>query len=105
MIEIYGASDDCVEVSGCEGADEFYADGKGCWQGDLVGPGGTEQLRVRAEYGPDGVWVISLAQTDESVPFPAWGNGIEQAPNGYSVLVRIDAPKGTRLTNVIPEPQ
>lgn len=105
MIEIYGASDDCVEVSGCEGADEFYADGKGRWQGDLVGPGGTEQMRVRVEYNNDGVWAISLAQTDEAVPFPGWGNGIGGHENGYSVYVRIDAPEGTRLTNVKPKPQ
>lgn len=106
MIEIYGASDDLIEVEGCEGADEFYADGKGRWQADLVGPGGTEQMRVRAEYDPDGsgCWVISLSQTAEGVPFPAWGNGVGQSENDYSTLIRIDAPEGTRLTNVIPEP-
>jgi hypothetical protein len=62
---------------------------------------------VRAEYDPDGsgCWVISLSQTDESVPFPAWGNGIEQGPNGYSTLIRVDAPEGTRLTNVEPGPR
>lgn len=107
MITIYGASDDCVEVEGCEGADEFYTPGQGAWQGDLVAPGGTEQLRVRAEYDPDGsgCWVISVSQTDESVPFPAWGTSVEQHPSGYSTLVSIDAPAGTRLTNVKPEPQ
>jgi hypothetical protein len=104
VITIYGASDDCVEVEGCEGADEFSVSGKGQWQSDLVGPGGTEQLRVRAEWDPDGsgCWVISLSQTDESVPFPAWGNGVEQHPNGYSTMVIVDAPEGTRLTNVKP---
>lgn len=107
MIEIYGASDDCIEVSGCEGADEFYADGKGCWRADLVGPGGTERCRVLAEYDPDGsgCWVISLSQTEEGVPFPGWGNGTGQGPNDYSVLVRIDAPDGTRLESIEPAPQ
>lgn len=107
MIEIHGESDDCVEVTGCEGADEYYTDGKGNWQADLVGPGGLEQMRVRVEYDPDGsgCWVISLSQTDESVPFPSWGNGIGQSICDYSTLVRIDAPEGTRLTNVKPEPQ
>ena len=105
MIEIYGASDDCVEVKGCEGDGEFYVDGNGCWQADLIGPGGTEAMRVRAAFDPDGsgCWVISLSQTDESVPFSPWGNGTDQAPNGYSTLIRIDAPDGTRLTNVNPE--
>jgi hypothetical protein len=106
MIEIYGASDDCIEVNGRGIAGEFYADGKGRWQADLVAPGGTGQMRVRAEFDPDGsgCWAIALSQTDESVLFPAWGNGIEQAPNGYSTLVRIDAPEGTQLANVSPEP-
>jgi hypothetical protein len=109
MIEIYGASDDCIEITGCEGADEFYADAKSRWQADLVAPVvagyGPEQIRVRAEYGPDGVWIISLSQVEESIPFPPWGNGTGQHPNGYSTLIRIDAPEGTRLANVIPEPQ
>ena len=109
MITIYGASDDLVEVDGCEGADEFYVanvdDGKVCWHGDLVAPGGTEQLRARAIYD-DGVWSIALGQTDDGVPFPAWRNDTEQAPRtDYSAAVVIDAPAGTRLTNVWPEPQ
>jgi hypothetical protein len=104
VITIYGASDDCIEVDIDGTADEFNADSHGHWQGDLVAPG-AEQMRVHAEYSPDGsgCWVISLSQTDETVPFPAWGNGIEQAENGYSTLVRIDAPEGTRITNVLPE--
>jgi hypothetical protein len=106
MIEIYGASDDLIEVEGCEGADEFGADGKGCWQADLIAPDGGA-MRIRAEYDPDGsgCWVISLSQVDESAPFPDWGNGVNQAENGYSTLVRIDAPEGTRLMNVKPAPR
>jgi hypothetical protein len=107
MITIYGASDDLVEVAGCEGADEFYVasvllDGQVCWHGDLVAPGGTEQMRVSAFY--DGCWHIALGQTDESVPMAAWGNGTGQAPDcDYSAMASIDAPEGTRLTNVWPE--
>lgn len=108
MITIYGASDDLVEVDGCEGADEFYVasvpDGQVCWHGDLVAPGGTEQLRARAIYH-EGVWSIALGQADEDVPFPSWGNGTGQAPGtDYSAAVTIDAPEGTRLTNVWPAP-
>ena len=106
MIQFYGASDDCIEVAGVDGADEFYADGKGRWQADLVAPGGTEQMRVCTEYDPDGsgCWVIALSQVDASVPFPPWGNSVMQGPAMYSTLVQVDAPEGTRLVNVIPEP-
>jgi hypothetical protein len=111
MITICGASGDCIEVDieagGCEDTREFYADGKGRWQADLVGPGGTGQMRVRAEFSPDGsgCWVISLSQAGASIPFPDWPSGIHQAMNGYSTLVHIAAPAGTRLANVSPEPR
>jgi hypothetical protein len=105
MIEIYGASDDLIEVEGCEGADEFYVDAAGRWQADLIAPGG-EAMRVRAEWDPPGAcgWVISLGYASHGVPFPDWGNGTGPGPGEYSVLVRVDAPEGTRLANVKPEP-
>jgi hypothetical protein len=109
MITIYGASDDLVEVDGCEGADEFGVDLTAApdsvsWHGDLVAPGGAEQMRVSALM-IGATWHIALGQTDEDVPFPAWGNGVEQAPGtDYSAAVVIDAPHGTRLTNVWPAP-
>lgn len=113
MIEICGSSDDLIEVSGCAGADEFYADKNGRWQADLVGPDPAEQLRVHAEFDPapagldgtaarSGCWVISLSQTDESVPFPPWENKVAQHENGYSTVITVDAPDGTRLTNIAP---
>lgn len=106
MIKIYGASDDLIEVEGCEGAGEFSTGADDCWQADLIGPGGTEAMRVHAAFDPDGsgCWVISLSQVNESVSFPAWGNGTERHPDGYSTQVRVDAPEGTRLENVSPQP-
>ena len=106
MITIYGASDDLVEVEGCEGADEFCTDR---WQGDLVAPGGTEQMRVHCWYGDDGCWQVGVGQTIEDVQLPPWPITITQAPAmnpanpGYSVLLSIGAPEGTRLVNVKPE--
>ncbi len=103
-ITIYGASDDCVEVEGCEGADEFYVSGQGEWRGDLVAPGGTDQMRLYAAYSAltadAGTWLIGTAQTSEDVPFPKWPISIRQHDSGYSTIVTIDAPPGTRLTNV-----
>ena len=59
-VTIYGASDDLVEVAGCEGADEFNVRGR--WQGDLVAPGGTEQMRVHCWYDDDGCWQVGVGQ-------------------------------------------
>ena len=103
MIEIYGASDDCIEVSGCEGADEFYADGKGGWQGDLEAPGEGERMRVWCWYDKDGCWQVGVGQVTEDVPLAPWPVTIAQHKSGYSALLSVDGPKGTRLVNVKPE--
>jgi hypothetical protein len=105
MITIYGASDDLVEVEGCEGADEFCTDS---WQADLV-LDAANQMRVWCWYDIDGCWQVGVGQTDESVQFPAWPITITQAPAmnpanpGYSVLLSIDAPEDTKLVNIKPE--
>lgn len=110
MITIYGASDDLVEVGGCEGADEFGAGVDGRWQADLVAPGGTEQMRVHCWYDDGGCWQVGVGQVLEEVQLPAWPVSITQAPAmntgnpGYSALLTIDAPEGTRLENVSPQP-
>lgn len=112
MIEIYGASDDLVEVEGCEGADEFAVDDEDRWQGDLIGPGGADQqMRVHCWYDNDGCWQVGVGQVIEDVQLPAWPIAITQAPArtpglpGYSALLSIDAPEGTRLANVKPKPE
>lgn len=108
MITIYGTSDDLVEVGGCEGADEFSVDDEDRWQGDLVAPGGAEQMRVHCWYDRDGCWQVGLGQVLDDVQLPAWPVTITQAPAmhpanpGYSALLSIDAPAGTRLENVRP---
>lgn len=101
MIKIYGASDDLVEVAGCEGADEFnvYGSSRLGWGADLATA--AEALRVYAIY--DGCWSFAIGQADESVSLPSWPVRITQHPDvRYSVLLEIDAPDGTRLTNVWP---
>lgn len=95
-IEVYGASDDLVEVEGCKGADEFswY---KGIWRGDLVAPNG-ESVRIHVFY--DGCWHVSVGQVDEDVKLPPWPMTFKQEAAGYSVVLEISAPDDTRLTNV-----
>lgn len=105
MITIYGASDDCVEVDGCKGADEFYADASGRWQGDLVGPDVSDQMRVWCWYDSDGAWQAGVGQVTEAVTLASWPVTITQHPNEYSAMLSIDAPEGTRLENVQPAPQ
>lgn len=109
MITIYGASDDLVEVEGCEGADEFYAasvkDGEVCWHGRLIALDGDvrEQLCVRAIF--DGCWHFAVGQVDESLPLPAWPLTFRQGTKEeaeYSVVLAVDAPEGTRLIDIWP---
>lgn len=100
MITIYGASDDLIEVEGCEGADEFnsYEHGPVMWRGDLIAPDG-DALRVHALYG--GCWSVAVGQVDEDRPLPDWDIDVFQEGR-YSTGVKVDAPQGTRLVNVWP---
>lgn len=105
-ITIYGASDDCVEVEGCEGGDEFYAEN---WHGVLQAPDPTEAMRVSCWYADNGCWQVGVGQADESIPLPPWPVTIAQqmsnaSDGGYSAVLTIDAPEGTRLTNIHPKP-
>lgn len=102
-VKFYGASDDCVEVEGCEGADEFaafYGPGKLMWGGDLVTADAA--LRVYAVF--DGCWHFSVGQADEAFPLPSWPVRFEQHRSlPYSVLLTVEAPDGVRLANVWPK--
>ena len=98
-IQIYGASDDLIEVAGCEGAGEFNT--RLTWHGDLIAPGG-EAMRIHVFY--DGCWHVAVGQADEGIPLPPWPVSFVQHPDiGYSVLASVSAPDGTRLDNVWPK--
>lgn len=105
-ITVYGASDDLVEVDGCEGADEFNVYGDH-WQGDLM-LSVAEQMRVHCWYDDDGCWQVGVGQVIEDVQLPAWPVTITQKAGhsgpGYSALLTIDAPEGTKLVNIKPAP-
>ncbi len=118
MITFHGASDDLVEVEGCEGADEFNVYPKDsnsvAWHGDLAAPGEGESLRVHLVY--DGCWHVGVGQVDEEIPLPPWpltirqGRGLtpearagkEMPESRYSAVLLVDAPAGTRLVNIWP---
>lgn len=70
-VTIYGASDDCIEIDGCKGADEFYAnagDVAGCF--DFVSQSTMGRMRVYAIY--DGCWHFSFGQGEEGDTDPQW---------------------------------
>ena len=102
-ITIYGASDDLVEVDGCEGADEFNT--RGDWYGCLVAPDGSGMLaHARYGEGTDGAcWLVGVSQITENQQLPGWPVTITQQPPmgpgkpGYSALLTIEAPDGTKL--------
>ena len=98
MITIYGASDDLVEVDGCEGAGEFGTDHL---VANLIGPGATEQLHVTCWYDDNGTWQVSVGQVSEDVPLAPWPlrirQGVEGTESDYSAVLEIDAPAGTRI--------
>lgn len=112
-IKIYGASDDLVEVEiyegADEGADEFNVYGSKdmgpvMWRGDLIASGGAEVMQVHALFTRDGCWHFSVGQALDGESLPSWPVRITQHCSGYSTQLEIDAPDGTRLTSVWPEP-
>jgi hypothetical protein len=68
-ITIMGASEDLVEVEGCEGADEFNCES---WSADLVGPDVAEQVHVSAWFCDNGCWQVGVGQVLEDVRLPSW---------------------------------
>lgn len=102
LITFYGASDDLVEVDGCEGADEFNHYSGAPWRGTLVAPDGAAMV-VHLFY--DDCWHVGVGQVDEDQPLPSWPLVFASGPGGgsqipkYSTALTVDAPDGTRLEN------
>jgi hypothetical protein len=96
-ITIYGTNDELIEVEGCEGADEFHGTE---WSADIVGPGAIEQMHVTVWFPDNGCWQVGVGQVDEAIQLPLWPVTISQHESGYSALLTIEAPAGTRLDNI-----
>lgn len=88
-IQIYGASDDLIEIEGnCPGCDEYNAeDAAFLVSGDYNGT--PARAKVRVIYNADGVWAITVSQAaegDSLLPCV-----IETgAPAGYSAVASFD---------------
>lgn len=99
-----GGSDDLVDITGCEGADEFnvhpgsgpvgYA---GTWA--VVDPETNDGIRVHAFFDRQGVWSFAVAQMEDEDPIPPWEITILQSDDGrpddpryYSTQVVIRSP-------------
>lgn len=99
IIELYGASDDLVELD-VDGAalDEFSAY-KG-WSGRVLAPSG-EGLRVSFAYAPrgGGAWEVRVTQLGGEPPIPGdWSVTIRQSSScAYSPALVIDAPGGAEV--------
>lgn len=96
-LTIYGASDDLVEASGIEGADEFSTTGR--WVGTIVAPDGQTAL-VYVDYRDNGTWTVALGQYEEDYALPAWEVRfvVNPALCAYSTVAHIDVPDGTTIT-------
>lgn len=104
MIQIYGASDDLIEIEGCEGEDEF-----GSYSRHSIFEFTTpakEGFCLYGEYAPegmpDGVWVFGFAPLREDVPIPDWPMRMRLSERGYSPLFLIEAPDDVVCRRVHP---
>jgi hypothetical protein len=90
-ISFYGSSDDLIEIEGdIKGCDEYPAQPA---NNDFVVAG----LTVSVGYGVNGCWVIIVQQLDEDVEVEAKNMRLSVAPNGYSMLLEMDVPKGSYI--------
>lgn len=96
-----GASDDLIEITGPDGADEFNVHGPGqiMWSADVVDPDGSPVIRVLVLLLDDnGCWHVAAGQVDEDTPMPDWPISIRQDPTcSYAAELQIDAPDGCTL--------
>lgn len=101
-VQIYGASDDLVEIEGdVEGADEYNAYDEG-FQGVIEAPdGGTAILYV--EYRDNGCWTATLGRYEEGYAIPSeWG--VELSTNSelcaYSTVLTLTLPAGSTIRRI-----
>ena len=96
---MYGTSDDLVESSGVDGADEFD-----CWlDGGKAGINASfslgDELEIHAIY--EGCWSFAVSQAEGDKPLPDWPIRIVNCPEcSYSVQLEIDVPDGVRLKRI-----
>jgi len=95
-LEIYGASDDLVEISGIEGADEYNCDGS--WRGVIEAPDGST-ANVYVDYRDNGCWTVSLGLFEEEFHLPTWevSTAFDPAVCRYSTIATIQVPEGTTI--------
>ncbi len=95
MITIYGASDDLIEVEGCQGADEFNEIPSSGHVGHLDFTLGDQRLRVHVIY--DGCWSFAPAMVEEEDRMPPWPMTF-RFNHCYSAVMTIDAPPAVMAT-------
>lgn len=93
---IHGASDDLVEISGIEGADEFNCNGN--WTGLLTAPNGDTAF-VYVDYRSNGTWTTAFGLWDEDYKLPQWPIEVTTGDdfNFYTTLTKITVPDGTTI--------
>lgn len=98
-LTVFGASDDLVEVSGIDGADEFSAPGNSRWTGVLEAPNGETAL-LYVDYRKNGTWTAALGLFEEGYKLPSWPVKVETNElNDYSTFTTITVPDGTKITD------
>lgn len=98
-VTFQGASDDCIEIDGCPGADEFYVNRKDCGLFLLASAEG--HLVVRVAYGDhNGCWSVGFMPCDEGEEVPSWPLRFAEAINEYTVCVEVECPDDVTLTRI-----
>lgn len=92
-VSFEGASDDLIEVEGCDGGDEYGVWNNGdSYKGTFTLVEGNEpRMNVHAFY--DGCWSFGIGMVDEDVALPDWPTRLKSpGGRGYTTRLEIDIP-------------
>jgi hypothetical protein len=104
-VKFYGASDDLIEASGIDGADEFSPTSfreDGADRGSFLIEAAPFSMLVHGFYGPGAVWSFAPAMVDDGVPLPPWPIRITSSSDcPYSTELQIDVPDHATMRQVV----
>lgn len=100
-VSFQGASDDCIEIDGCPGADEFYVNRHDFGLFKLSSEEEEAQLVVRVAYeGSNGVWSVGFMPVEEGVAVPPWPIRWGLPMNDYTACVEVVCPTDVTLERI-----
>lgn len=100
-IQVWGHSDDCIELRGDISEEFNLPSGHNDWIAIIKAPTGEEAI-LYVDYRNNGTWTVSLGRIEEDAVFPTdWFSGLttdDESTNGYTIIAQLNLPDGSIIT-------